>query len=149
MANKKTDNDENRNMEPGAENAPEYRNQVNPQGEDQEGEAERREANEKAGRTQDQQQEAAAKRAREAQGSVQEGDRVTVLTGTPEGHPVTGTVRVLQDEAGKKVGVELDDYTLYGHSLDGRVDEREQGADQPVVGRGWWTTEEDVQKLDA
>lgn len=98
---------------------------------------------------QDQQQEAALQSAKAAEGSVAEGDRVTILTGTPEGHPVTGTVVVVQDEAGKRVGVELDDYTVYGHSLDGRVDEREQGGDQPVVGKGWWTTFEDVQKLDA
>lgn len=98
---------------------------------------------------QDQQQEAALKSFEEAKGSVAEGDRVTVLTDTPEGHPVTGTVVVVQDEAGKRVGVELDDYTVYGHSLDGRVDEREQGGDQPVVGKGWWTTEENVQKLEA
>lgn len=112
-------------------------------------EEQRRKANEEAGRTQDQQQKAAAKRAEEAQGSVQEGDRVTVLTDTPEGHPVQGTVVVVQDEAGKRVGVELDDYTVYGHSLDGRTDEREQGEGQPVVGKGWWTTEENVQKLDS
>lgn len=112
-------------------------------------EEERRQANVDAGRTQDQQQEEAARREEESRGSVSEGDRVTVLTDTPEGHPVTGTVRVVQDEAGKRVGVELDDYTVYGHSLDGLVDEREQGDGQPVVGKGWWTTEENVQKLDS
>jgi hypothetical protein len=64
---------------------------------------------------------------------------------TPEGHPVKGTVRVVQDEPGKKVGVELDDYTVYGHSLDGLVDEREQGENLPVVGKGWWTTEDNVE----
>lgn len=76
---------------------------------------------------------------------VQVGDRVTVLVNTPEGHPVKGTVRVVQDEPGKNVGVELDDYTAYAHSLDGVVDEREQGAGLPTVGKGWWTTEENVQ----
>lgn len=112
-------------------------------------EEDRRKANEEAGRTQDQQQEEGARRASEAQGSVAEGDRVSILVDTPEGRPLTGTVLVVQDEAGKRVGVELDDYTVYGHSLDGRVDEREQGDGQPVVGKGWWTTEENVQKLDA
>ncbi len=76
--------------------------------------------------------------------SVQEGDRVTILVDTPEGHPVKGTVVVVQDEVGKKVGVELDDYVVFGHSLDGLVDEREQGGDLPVVGKGWWTTEDNV-----
>ncbi len=77
--------------------------------------------------------------------AVQEGDRVTILVNTPEGHPIKGTVRVVQDEPGKKVGVELDDYVVYGHSLDGLVDEREQGSGLPVVGKGWWTLEEDVE----
>lgn len=76
--------------------------------------------------------------------ALKEGDRVTILVDTPEGHPVKGTVRVVQEEAGKKVGVELDDYTVYGHSLDGLVDEREQGSGLPVVGKGWWTTEDNV-----
>lgn len=86
---------------------------------------------------------------KKAQSSLAEGDRVNILVGTPEGHPVSGVVRVVQDEAGKKVGVELDEYTVYGHSLDGLVDEREQGDGQPVVGKGWWTTEEDVEKVEA
>lgn len=72
------------------------------------------------------------------------GDRVTILVDTPEGHPVKGTVKVVQEEVGKTVGVELDDYTVYGHSLDGLVDEREQGGGLPVVGKGWWTTEDNV-----
>lgn len=72
------------------------------------------------------------------------GDRVTILVDTPEGHPIKGTVKVVQEEVGKTVGVELDDYTVYGHSLDGLVDEREQGGGLPVVGKGWWTTEDNV-----
>lgn len=76
--------------------------------------------------------------------ALKKGDRVTILVDTPEGHPVKGTVKLVQKEAGKKVGVELDDYTVYGHSLEGLVDEREQGGGQPVVGKGWWTTEENV-----
>jgi hypothetical protein len=80
-----------------------------------------------------------------AASKLKKGDRVTVLTGTPEGHPVKGTVKVVQDVPGKKVGVELDDYTLYAHGLDGLVDEREQDGGLPVVGKGWWTTEDDVE----
>jgi preprotein translocase subunit YajC len=78
--------------------------------------------------------------------SLKVGDKVTILVGTPEDRPVHGTVKVVQDETGKKVGVELDEYTVYGHSLDGVVDEREQGDGLPVVGKGWWTTEENVSK---
>lgn len=80
--------------------------------------------------------------------ALKEGDKVTILVGTPEGHPVHGTVRVVQDVPGKKVGVELDEYAPYAHSLDGLVDEREQGDDLPVIGKGWWTLEQDVQ-IDA
>lgn len=75
---------------------------------------------------------------------LKEGDRVTILTNTPQGFPVKGTVKVVQKEAGKTVGVELDDYTVYGHSLDGTVDEREQGGGLPVIGKGWWTSEDNV-----
>lgn len=111
-------------------------------------EEQRRKANEEAGRTQDQQQEQAAKTASEAP-KVAEGDRVTILTDTPEGRPLTGTVRVVNEEGGHQVGVELDDYVVYGHSLEGLVDEREQGGGQPVIGKGWWTRHENVQKLDS
>lgn len=76
---------------------------------------------------------------------VKVGDRVTVLTNTPEGHPVKGTVKVVQKEAGKTIGVVLDDYTVYGHGLDGLVDEREQGGDKPVIGKGWWASEDNVE----
>lgn len=80
------------------------------------------------------------------------GDRVTILVNTPEGRPVTGTVRVLnsyEDDPGHQIGVELDDYTVYGHSLEGLVDEREQGGDLPVIGKGWWTRPEDCTAVDA
>jgi hypothetical protein len=82
--------------------------------------------------------------------SLQLGDRVTILVNTPEGRPVQGTVRVLNDvkeDPGHQVGVELDDYVVYGHSLEGVVDEREQGSDQPVIGKGWWTRPEDIEKV--
>lgn len=76
--------------------------------------------------------------------TFKEGDRVTILVDTPENIPVKGTVKVVQDEPGKRIGVELDDYTPYAHSLDGLVDEREQGEGLPVVGKGWWATEENL-----
>lgn len=107
-------------------------------------EEERRQANEEAGRTQDQQQEQAAQRTAEAP-SVKEGDRVTILVDTPQGQPVKGTVRVVNEEGGHQVGVELDEYVAYGHSLEGLVDEREQGGDLPVIGKGWWTRPENVE----
>lgn len=77
--------------------------------------------------------------------AVKEGDKVTILVGTPNNVPVKGTVKVVQDEPGKHIGVELDDFTPYAHSLDGLVDEREQGDGLPVVGKGWWTNEDDIE----
>ena len=74
------------------------------------------------------------------------GDRVTILVDTPNDEPIKGTVKIVQDVAGKTVGVELDEYTAYAHSLDGEVDEREQGDGLPVVGKGWWTREDQVDK---
>lgn len=79
-----------------------------------------------------------------------EGDKVVILTDTPEGRPVKGTIKVVQDEVGKKIGVELDEWTPYAHSLDGLVEEKEQpgAAEQnlPVIGKGWWTNEENIDK---
>lgn len=79
------------------------------------------------------------------------GDRVQIVTNTPENRPVFGTVKVVNDpeeEPGKQIGVELDDYTVFAHSLDGVVDEREQGADQPVVGKGWWARPGNLVKVE-
>lgn len=76
--------------------------------------------------------------------TIKVGDRVTIVTGSPENAPCNGTVRVVQDVPGKKIGVELDAFTLYAHSLDGLVEEREQGEGLPVVGKGWWVNEENL-----
>lgn len=87
-----------------------------------------------------------------ADSDLKVGDRVTILVGTPEGRPVKGTVRVLnsyEDDPGHQVGVELDDYVVYGMSLEGLVDEREQGDGLPTVGKGWWTLPANVEKEDA
>lgn len=89
---------------------------------------------------------------KEAEVKFAEGDRVTIVQSTPEGRPVKGVVRVLndaKDDPGHQVGVELDDYVVYGHSLDGVVDEREQGGDLPVVGKGWWSRPEYLVKDEA
>lgn len=80
------------------------------------------------------------------------GDRVTILTNTPEGRPLKGTVKVVNSEKenpGQQIGVELDDYTVFGHSLEGVVDEREQGGDLPVIGKGWWARPENLAKDEA
>lgn len=77
------------------------------------------------------------------------GDRVRILVGSPGGEPVDGTVKVIQDEPGKQVGVELDNYVATGHSLDGATDAAEKNDANTGVnyGKGWWTLEEDVEVL--
>lgn len=78
------------------------------------------------------------------------GDQVTVLVDTPNDEPLTGVVRVVNDpdeNPGKLVGVELDNYVKFGHSLDGLVDEREDPSGKYVVGKGWWTRPENLEKV--
>jgi len=80
------------------------------------------------------------------------GDRVTLVANTPEGRPVKGTVVVLNDakeDPGHQVGVELDDYVSGGNSLEGLVDEREQGEGEMVIGKGWWARPESLVKEEA
>ncbi len=82
---------------------------------------------------------------------LQIGDRVVIITDTPNHEPVKGYVRVLNDaeeNPGQQVGVELDEWTAYAHSLEGVVEEREQGEGQPVIGKGWWTRPENVEVVE-
>jgi hypothetical protein len=77
------------------------------------------------------------------------GQRVRILVNTPEDTPVEGTVRVVQKKAGKKVGVELDRYAEFGHTLDGKLDaaEKVDGSTGVRYGKGWWTLEDNVEAL--
>lgn len=80
-----------------------------------------------------------------------EGDRVVIITNTPNSQPVKGTVRVVNDakeNPGQQIGVELDEWTAYAHSLEGVVEEREQGEGEPVIGKGWWARPENLEKLE-
>jgi hypothetical protein len=45
------------------------------------------------------------------------------------------------------VGVELDNFTDYAHSLDQRVEEKVDPVRGITVGKGWWTLEEDLEIL--
>lgn len=86
-----------------------------------------------------------------AEQELKVGDRVVIITDTPNGVPAKGTIRVLNDKeenAGQQVGVELDEWTAYAHSLEGEVEEREQGEGQPVIGKGWWTLPSNVEVID-
>ena len=75
------------------------------------------------------------------------GDRVRIFIDPPAGTPQEGTVRVVQDVPGKTLGVELDHFTDRCHALDGLVEERVDETRGVVVGKGWWTREENVEVL--
>lgn len=76
---------------------------------------------------------------------IKEGDKVRIIMG--EKTNLTGQVRVLSDEPGKEIGVELDHYADYAHSLDGLVEEREDAVRGITVGKGWWVRENEIEKL--
>lgn len=76
------------------------------------------------------------------------GDRVRIFLDPPGGQEITeGTIRVIQDEPGKLIGVELDHFTDRCHSLDGVVEERTDEVRGIVVGKGWWTRPENIEKV--
>lgn len=80
--------------------------------------------------------------------TLNEGDRVRILIDTPENTPVEGTVRVIQDEPGKKIGVELDQHAATGHSLDGLLSaEKVDPTSNIRYGKGWWTLEDNLEVL--
>lgn len=74
-------------------------------------------------------------------------DKVKIIIGTPEGKPVTGAIKVLQNKPGKRVGVELDELAPYGHSLDGKVEERYDPTRNITLGKGWWTLEGNIEPI--
>jgi hypothetical protein len=82
-----------------------------------------------------------------ATSSLHVGDAVRVAMDGPMGMPVEGVVRVLQDVPGKTVGVELNQLTDYAHSLDGVVEERFDAERNITIGKGWWTTENRLEKI--
>lgn len=73
--------------------------------------------------------------------------RVRIIIGPPGGAACEGIVRVIQDVPGKKVGIELDNFTDYAHSLDGLVEEKVDPVRGITVGKGWWTLEENLEIL--
>jgi hypothetical protein len=73
--------------------------------------------------------------------------RVKIIIDPPNGIPTEGIVRVIQDEPGKMVGVELDHFTDYAHSLDGVVEEKIDPVRGITIGKGWWTLEENLEIL--
>lgn len=75
------------------------------------------------------------------------GDHVRLIIDPPNGVVCEGTVRVIQDQPGKRVGIELDHFTDYAHSLDGLVEERVDESRGLTVGKGWWTLPENVEVL--
>ena len=73
------------------------------------------------------------------------GQRVKIIIDPPGGIPVEGIVRVIQGIPGKKVGVELNHFTDYAHSLDKRIEEKTDPVRGITVGKGWWTLEENLE----
>jgi hypothetical protein len=73
--------------------------------------------------------------------------RVRIIIDSPGGVPSEGIVRVIQKVPGKRVGVELDHFTDYAHSLDGIVEEKTDPVRRITVGKGWWTSEENLEIL--
>ena len=75
------------------------------------------------------------------------GQRVKIIIDPPGGIPVEGIVRVLQDNPGKQVGVELDHFVDYAHSLDQTVEEKTDPIRGITIGKGWWTLEDNLEVL--
>lgn len=76
-----------------------------------------------------------------------EGDRVRVFIDPPADVPQEATIKVVQDEAGKKIGIELDHFVDGAHSLDGVVEERVDNVRGMTVGKGYWTLPENIEKV--
>lgn len=74
------------------------------------------------------------------------GDRVRIVIDPPLDCN-TGLIQVMQDVPGKLVGVELDQLASKAHSLDGRVEERVDPVRNITIGKGWWTREENLEKV--
>ena len=75
------------------------------------------------------------------------GQRVKIIIEPPNGVPAEGIIRVIGEVPGKKVGVELDRFTEYAHSLDGIVAEKTDPIRRITLGKGWWTVEENLEIL--
>jgi len=81
---------------------------------------------------------------------MKEGQRVRILIGGPLDQVVDGTVRVVQDKPGKKVGVELDNYAETAHTLDDALDVplKTDEATGRSFGKGWWTLDDHCELLE-
>lgn len=78
------------------------------------------------------------------------GDRVRIFTHTLTGEPMDGTIRVLNQEPGKLIGVEFDNSVAWGLSLDGLLDEEKNDPASGVrYGKGMWTHPNHIEKLEA
>jgi hypothetical protein len=79
--------------------------------------------------------------------ALKKGQKVRIIIDPPNGQVAEGKIAVIQDEPGKQIGVELDHFTDYAHSLDGLVEERVDPARNITVGKGWWTLEDNLEVL--
>lgn len=74
------------------------------------------------------------------------GDIVDIVADLPHAGYFRGTIVIIQDEPGKKIGIELERPAMNGHSLDGMTDkERVDPVSGTRMGRGWWAVAENLQ----
>lgn len=82
---------------------------------------------------------------------IKVGQKVRVLIDSPAGEPVDGVVKIVNDEKknpGKVIGVELNNFALTGHTLEGALDASAEKVDPTNgqrFGKGWWTREENLE----
>lgn len=77
------------------------------------------------------------------------GQRVRIIIDPPGGVTgLEGVIKVLQEDVpGKSIGVELDHFADYAHSLDKQVEERSDPVRGITIGKGWWTLKENLEIL--
>ncbi len=73
------------------------------------------------------------------------GQKVKIIIDPPGGVPTEGIVKVVQNVPGKTLGIELEHFTDYAHSLDKLVEEKTDPTRGITVGKGWWTREDNVE----
>lgn len=79
--------------------------------------------------------------------AITAGQKVKIIIDPPGGTPATGVVKVIGNNPGKTIGVELDHFADFAHSLDTAVEEKTDSVRGITVGKGWWTLDENVEVL--
>ncbi len=77
---------------------------------------------------------------------VKVGQRVRIVKDTPDGTPVEGIVRIVQDVKGKEIGVWMDLPSPNGHALDHQLKSKLLSP-KPTLKLGWWTTKNNIEAI--